>query len=129
MNCSKSVFSGSVAAGLVALALLMSGPAQADVQGIRGAKQQQAIMDVDYRRGGERGWYAGPGWHYERLKPRQVRRSLRHRGFRKIEILDRKRSVYIVRARGWRGHPVRMVVDAHNAEILRMRPVGKRRHW
>lgn len=86
-------------------------------------KGASATQDVDYRdRRGRPGWHDG-GWEARPLHPRQIRRSLRHRGFRAIDIVDRRRGAYIVHAIGWRGHPVKLVVDARTAEILRRKPI------
>ena len=84
-----------------------------------------AAQTVDYRGRGDRG-----GWHdgrreFRPLGPREIRRSLRHRGFRAIDIVDRQRGTYVVRAIGWRGHPVKLVVDARTAEILRRAPIHR----
>lgn len=94
--------------------------------------QNELIGQVDHRRKhhrqNRRGWHGGHGWDRE-LGPRQIRRSLRHRGFHRIKILDRRGPMYIVKARGWRGHPVRLVVDSRTAQIVRSRPMGRRSQW
>lgn len=84
-------------------------------------------VQVDHR--GHRHWKGGPGRHYQKLGPRQIRRSLRHRGFYRIRIIDRRGPMYIVRAVGWRGMPVRLVVDSRTAHIVRSRPLGQQFHW
>jgi hypothetical protein len=37
--------------------------------------------------------------------------------------------MYIVKAQGWRGFPMRLVVDSRNADIVRSRPLGRRFDW
>ena len=86
-------------------------------------------MTVDHRGGPGRGWDRGHGRHQYELGPRQIRRSLRHRGFHRIKIIDRRGPMYIIKARGWRGFPVRLVVDSRNADIVRSRPLGPRYNW
>jgi len=81
------------------------------------------------RRHGGGDWHNGWGGDYGRMGPRQVRRSLRHRGFHRIRIVRPKRNVYIVKAIGWRGFPVRMVVDAYTGQILKLRPARGGVHW
>lgn len=90
----------------------------------------------DGHRGGPRGGHGGghwggPGWHghHAHMGPRQIRRSLRHRGFHRIKIVDRRGPMFIVKAIGWRGMPVRLVVDSRNARIVRSHPVGGRGYW
>jgi len=82
-----------------------------------------AVQPVEYRH------RAGKRHMHRKLGPRQIRRSLRHRGFYGIEILRERRHVYVVRAHGWRGHPVRLVVDARSAEILRRKPIRHGYNW
>lgn len=71
----------------------------------------------------------GPGT-YE-LGPRQIRRSLRHRGFHKIRLVDRRGPMYIVKARSWDGQRYRLVVDSRNAHIVRSKPIRPHRqhYW
>ena len=92
--------------------------------------KSERVITVDHRRGQGR---HGGGWHghrgYRELGPRQIRRSLKHRGFYRIKILDRRGPMYIVKAVGWRGMPMRLVVDSRTAHIVRSRPAGQRRHW
>lgn len=90
------------------------------------AREAGLAVTVDHRRGPDRRWDGRHGHHRYELGPRQIRRSLRHRGFYRIEILDRRGPMYIVKAHGWRGFPVRLVVDSRNADIVRSRPLGPR---
>ncbi|WP_417667716.1 hypothetical protein [Roseibium sp.] len=87
--------------------------------------------DRDWRGGHGRGWDShGPGHHrWHRMGPREVRRSLRHRGFHKIRIVDSRPFVFKVRATGHDGMRFRLVVDRTTGQILRMRPAGHRFHW
>jgi hypothetical protein len=98
--------------------------------------QAELIVKVDQRRGhdrhdwrgghGRHDWHGRRGWHQQEFGPRQIRRSLRHRGFHDIDILDRRGPMYIVKARGWQGFPMRLVVDSRNAQIVRSQPLGHR---
>ncbi|ERP86030.1 hypothetical protein Q669_16590 [Labrenzia sp. C1B10] len=93
--------------------------------------KSELVVKVDHRRGNGRGgnWNGRHGGRHYEMGPRQIRRSLRHRGFDHIKILDRRGPMYIVRAKGWRGMPVRLVVDSRNANIVRSHPIGNRGHW
>lgn len=95
--------------------------------------QSELVIKADHRRHRDGRHWNGPRHGYHKLGPRQIRRSLRHRGFHGIKIVNRRDRVYIVHARGWRGFPMRLVVDARNARILRSKPVGRHfyphRHW
>ncbi|QDG75683.1 hypothetical protein [Labrenzia sp. PHM005] len=93
------------------------------------ASQAEHIVNVDHRRGPGKGWRGGHGRHHHAMGPRQIRRSLRHRGFYRIKIIDRRGPMYIIKAHGWRGFPMRLVVDSRNAHIVRSRPLGPRFDW
>lgn len=82
---------------------------------------------VDHR--GKRNVNGRPGRHYRALGPKQISRSLRQRGYQHVRIIDRRGHNYIVRAAGWRGMPVRLVVDARTAHVVRSRPLGPSFHW
>lgn len=136
MKSFKMILSAPIAAGIVAFTLVASGggalAAPFNMAAAHGtATQSSMLIDVDHR--GRGGWHSGQRGGYQNLGPRQIRRSLRHRGFRQIEILDRRGPVYVVNARGWRGHSVRLVVDSRTAQILRRQPVGhhkgRGRNW
>ncbi|WP_422384197.1 hypothetical protein [Roseibium album] len=93
------------------------------------ASQDTPIVQVHHKKkkhGNRRGngWHGGHGGGHYSLGPRQIRRSLRHRGFHRIRIIDRRGPMYIVKAIGWRGMPVKLVVDSRTAHIVRSRPVG-----
>ncbi len=132
---SKDV-SAKFAAPIMGAVLLVVAGAYSGVQaapmtgmGFKGAGQAAPIVNVDHRGGPGRGWRGGRGRHHHVLGPRQIRRSLRHRGFHRIRILDRRGPMYIVKARGWRGFPVRLVVDSRGGYIVRSRPLGPRYQW
>lgn len=124
-------------AGAVFLASagFVSGAAAGPLTVERGLETQTRapVIQIDHRKGHGRGggqhWDRGYGWGYYELKPRQIRRSLRHQGFYKVRIIDRRGPVYIVKARGWQGRPLRLVVDARTAQVIRIRPFHRRQHW
>jgi len=90
----------------------------------------ELVVKVDHRRGhGRHGWDDRRGGRHHAMGPRQIRRSLRHRGFHKIRILDRRGPMFIVKARAWGGQKFRLVVDSRNAQIVRSRPIGHRGGW
>lgn len=97
------------------------------------APQDTAVVQIHHKKRpgkhGGRGWNGGYGHGHYALGPRQIRRSLRHRGFYRIKIVDRRGPMYIVRAVGWRGMPVRLVVDSRTAHIVRSRPIGRGIYW
>ncbi|WP_269585531.1 hypothetical protein [Roseibium sp. Sym1] len=103
------------------------------------APMSEMVVKVDHRKkhgrkGHDRGgWNGHQGWGHHAMGPRQIRRSLRHRGFHKIRILDRRGPMFIVKARAWGGQKFRLVVDSRNAQIVRSRPIGHRGgrhgHW
>ncbi len=68
------------------------------------------------------------------LGPREIIRKLRWQGYSNIDILNRRRDVYIMRAENRRGWDVMLVVDAFSGDVLRQRPVddgwrGPRGGW
>ncbi len=119
-----------VSAGFVTTA--SAAPRAADLQ-VRGTAAE-LVVEIDHRNGG-RGRHDGygrhdrHGWHNKTMGPRQIRRSLRHRGFHRIDIIDRRGPMYIVNAMGWRGVPVRLVVDSRTADIVRSHPIGGGWGW
>lgn len=132
---SKEV-SGRFAAPILGAILLVSASAVSGAQAapisgksMNGLSHAELIVNVDHRGRPGRGWHRGPGRHHHALGPKQIRRSLRHRGFHRIRILDRRGPMYIVKARGWQGYPVRLVVDSRDGHIVRSRPMGPRFHW
>ncbi|WP_305986779.1 hypothetical protein [Roseibium sp. MMSF_3544] len=134
MFVKTSALSASIAGAIMLASVGFSSSASAAP--IAAAKQLQApqdapIVQVHHKKkgygkhkGNGKGWKGGHGGGYYTLGPRQIRRSLRHRGFYKIRIIDRRGPVYVVKAIGWRGMPVRLVVDARTAHIVRSRPIG-----
>jgi len=94
----------------------------------------ELVVKVDHRKkhgrhGRDHGWHGGHGWRHHAMGPKQIRRSLRHRGYHKIRILDRRGPMFIVKARAWGGQKFRLVVDSRNAQIVRSRPIGRRGGW
>lgn len=69
------------------------------------------------------------GMKAHRMNRKEVRRSLRRQGFRNIRILDARGQVYVVKAVSFDRVPMRMVVDASNGRVMRMRPAGHGFHW
>ncbi|WP_299816492.1 hypothetical protein [uncultured Roseibium sp.] len=120
---------------LVSAGFISSAVAAPQAAGLKGqTAQSELVVQVDHRRGGHgrkggRGWQGGHGWNQQSMGPRQIRRSLRHRGFHRIQIVNRRGPMYIVTANGWRGMPVRLVVDSRNAHIVRSHPMGRGHRW
>lgn len=81
----------------------------------------------DGHRGGHRDW--GRGHHWGRLDAREIRRSLRHQGYRHIRILGERGRVYIASATGWRGMPMRLIVDARSGAVVSREPIGRGHSW
>lgn len=128
--------SSKLSAPVAVAALILTAGAVSGVQAMPLANksalqssQAELIINVDHRRGPGRGWHGDHGQHRHNMGPRQIRRSLRHRGFYRIKIIDRRGPMYIVKAHGWRGFPMRLVVDSRNAHIVRSRPLGPRFDW
>lgn len=87
----------------------------------------ELVVKVDHRRGhGHQNWDGRHGGRHHAMGPKQIRRSLRHRGYHKIRILDRRGPMFIVKARAWGGQKFRLVVDSRNAQIVRSHPIGHR---
>jgi hypothetical protein len=101
------MLSKTIAAGLVALTALTAVPAQA------------GGLTIDFGYGHAPSWSdrGGHDWHNERLSPREVRRVLRHKGYRQIDFVDRRGSTYEVTARR-NGRTFYMVVSARSGDIL-----------
>ncbi|PVB62523.1 hypothetical protein [Labrenzia sp. 011] len=109
---------------LVSAGFISTAEAAPRAAGVKGqTAQSELVVQIDHRKGGQvrKG---GRGWNRQ-MDPRQVRRSLRHRGFHGIQIIKRRGAVYDVNARGWRGAPVRLVVDSRTAHIVRSRPITR----
>ncbi|GAA0776916.1 hypothetical protein E1180_15075 [Roseibium denhamense] len=121
----------SIAAPLAAIAFLAAASVSSSAAASPGHTKllgqdvaSERIVQVDHRHGG-RGWRGERHWYGHKMKPRQIRRSLRHQGYYRIKILDKRGPVYIVKARGWRGMPMRLVVDSRTAQVVRSRPIGQ----
>lgn len=128
-----SKFSAPIAGAVLMVATgIMAPAAAAPLAGTIHAQtpQSELIVQVDHRRDRDHrrgyGRHGGRGNHHA-LGPREISRSLRHRGFHDVRILDRRGPMYIVRARGWNRMPVRLVVDSRTAHIVRAQPMGHHR--
>lgn len=103
----------TLAAGILALATLAT-TAPANAQS----------FSLEFNAGGPRyGYEDGQRWRdrgsYRRtLSPQQVRRILRDQGFRQINYVDRRGSIYQVEATNPRGRRVGLVVSARSGAIL-----------
>ncbi|MDD7911849.1 MULTISPECIES: hypothetical protein [Pseudovibrio] len=60
-----------------------------------------------------------------RMSRKEVRRSLRHKGFRKIEFVRDRGDRYVFFARNHHRQKVRLVVSAYHGEILRYKVRGR----
>lgn len=66
--------------------------------------------------------------HVRRCLPRwRIRALLKRRGYFPTRILDRRRNVVILKARGWGGRPFVLRVNRCNGRVVAARPM--RRHW
>ncbi len=123
-----------LAAGVIALtALATTAPAQADSFsfGIYGAHggvtfrssgHYRPAHGRNFRRDDRRWGYA----HY-RMPPRQVRRSLWHRGFHDIRFTDDYGRIYHARATGPRGGRVALSIRARDGRILNIHRIRRHR--
>jgi hypothetical protein len=125
----------TLAAGVVALtALATTAPAQAESFsfGIYGDHGGVTFHSGDgYRPAGhwnDRRWN-DRRWDYAhyRMTPRQVRRSLRHRGFDRIRFTDTQGRIYRARATNRRGRRVALTIRSRDARIVEMHRI--RRHY
>ncbi|MCX2725325.1 hypothetical protein [Roseibium salinum] len=117
---------------LMVTAGIMQPAAAAPLAGMFHAQvpQSEMTVQVDHRRDRDHrpgyGRHGGRWGRHHALGPREISRSLRHRGFHAIRIVDRRGPMYIVMARGWDRRPVRLVVDSRTAHIVRVHPIGRR---
>ncbi len=118
----KKVLGAPIAAMVMVATLAGAAEAAPRHSQQRDVRQNAVTVDVDYRRHGR-------DHRWDRMGPRQIRRALRHQGYHKIQIVGERRSAYIVRARGWRGVPLRLVVDARSGHVVRQHPVRRGGHW
>ena len=111
---------------LMSAGLATASAAPANVDHGKSASRAELVIKIGDR-GGHRGhhFHKHHGKRFHALGPREIRRSLRHRGYHRINIIDRRGPVYVVKARGWRGLPMRLVVDARTAHIVRSRPLHR----
>jgi len=132
MSILKSLVSAPLAGAILITAVSLGGAAPAQAAGNQfKAPGPVAVQEADFRGGrhGGRHWHGKRPGHWGRLGPHQIRRSLKQRGFHRVRIVDARGPVYVVKARGWRGAPVRLVVDAFNGRILRRHVSGHRAGW
>ncbi len=123
-----------LAAGVVALtALATTAPAQAESFsfGIYGDHIGVTFRSSDsYRPVHGRNYrpqeYRRRDYAYYRMTPRQVRRSLRHRGFQHIRFTDARGQLYRARATGPRGRRVAMTIRSRDGRIVKLHRI--RRH-
>lgn len=111
----------SLAAGLIALGAMAATPAAADgLQFGFHSPNGSLVIDAHGSRGyGPYGHYGRPAHYgYYGLRPHQVRRILRRRGFHQIDVVGRRGPVYVARATGRRGHRVRVLVSARTGRIV-----------
>ena len=125
----------TLAAGVVALtALATTAPAQAESfsLGIHGPNGGVTFRSGDNfqpaghwndRRWNDRRW---DNAHY-RMTPRQVRRSLRNRGFHDIRFTDTQGRTYQAKATGPRGGRVALTVRASDARIVEIHRIRRHR--
>ncbi|WP_417678539.1 hypothetical protein [Roseibium sp.] len=130
MSILKSLVSAPLAGAFLITAVSLGGAASAQAAGAQfQVPESVAVQKAGFRGGrdGGRHWHGNRPGHWGRMGPHQIRRSLKHRGFHRVRIVDARGPVYVVKARGWRGAPVRLVVDAFNGRILR-KHVTRRHH-
>lgn len=120
----------ALAAGLIALGALAATPAAAD--GLRfGFYGPNGGVVIDTHGSRSYGYYGAPArYGYYGLRPHQVRRILRRRGFHAIDVAGRRGPVYVARATNRRGHRVRVLVSARTGRIVDVDVIryAKRRH-
>jgi len=135
----------TLAAGIVALtALVTTAPAQADsfsfgIYGehggvtFRSGDHYQPVHDRNFRRWDDRRWddrrWDSRRWDYAhyRMSPRQVRRSLRQRGFHEIRFTDTEGRIYQAVATGPRGRRVALTIRARDARIVEIHRIRRHR--
>ncbi|MCB1508859.1 MAG: hypothetical protein KDI98_08985 [Hyphomicrobiaceae bacterium] len=77
------------------------------------------VTDRGGHRGGRYGDRHGPRYQAE-LPVRAVARQLRHQGFRHVQFRRERGQAYVFTARGFRGAPVRVVVNKYSGNVLRV---------
>ena len=98
------VLKNLAAAGVLALGALAAAPANAGTD---------VSISIEFGRPTYASYY-----HHYTLSPQQVRRILRHEGFRQIRYVDRRGSIYRAYAENRRGRDVRVTVSARTGQIL-----------
>ena len=125
MFIQKTLAAGVVA--LTALATTASAQAESFSLGIHGQNGGVTFRSGDsYRPAHDwnnRRWdYA----HY-RMTPRQIRQSLRRRGFHDIQFTDTRGGIYQARATGPRGGRVALTIRSRDARILEIHRLRRHR--
>lgn len=125
----------TLAAGIVALtALAATAPARAESFsfGIYGENGGVTFRSGNY-------YQPAQNWNYRprdynrrdyaryRMTPRQIRRSLRHRGFDHIRFTDTRGRIYRARATGYRGKRVALTIRSRDARILEIHRIRRHR--
>jgi hypothetical protein len=119
MNINKTI-----AAGLIATAALTAAPASAGgfsfefgSGGVEFGFPRHGHWDSWDRGHDRRGGWSRHDDRHDFLSPREVRRSLRDRGYRQIDYLDRQGAIYQAEATR-DGHRYGIVVSARDGDIL-----------
>ncbi|WP_430511104.1 hypothetical protein [Pannonibacter phragmitetus] len=127
----KTLISATVIAATAALATVPAQAASGFSIELRSG-QGAPTVHIDGR-GGDWGWHRDRGRHGRdwgrrdaRLSPRDIHRSLRHRGFENIDVRGARGPVYVVFATGRRGMPVKLTVNAYNGNIIDRERLGRR---
>lgn len=109
------MFKSSLIATAIAVVLSVGAAGTAGAHDApKGVSAGNAVITVDWRGPGRP--HHGNRW--ERLGPRQVARRLHRQGYRDIRDIRPRGNVYVVRAAGRRGVPLRLVVDAFSGEVV-----------
>lgn len=117
----------SLLAAVAALGVVLSVPsAQAlDIRIGSGPAGASSGASVEVQLVGHR--HNRRGYRLDRLGPRQIVNRLHRQGFRDISRLRHRGHVYVAHARGYRGIPQRLVVDAYSGQVVGRAPIGRGR--
>ncbi|MCC4245437.1 hypothetical protein [Stappia indica] len=116
----------SLLAAVAALGVVLSVPsAQAlDIRIGSGPAGASSGVAVEVQLAGHRG-RDRRGYRLDRLGPRQIVNRLHRQGFRDISNVRPRGHVYVAHARGYRGMPQRLVVDAYSGQVVGRSPIGR----
>ncbi|NVK33361.1 MAG: hypothetical protein HWE23_02715 [Rhodobacteraceae bacterium] len=131
----RTVLKTLVAVMIVSSAAL--GGAQAKGLGTYGGSVQQAsersalVHEVHGKKfHAHRHGHPGHGkWKAHRMNRKEVKRSLRRQGFRRIQVTGARGATYVARAVGFDRVRMKLVVDAYTGRVVHMRPTGHRFNW